>query len=302
MEEVKQGYAIFDRVNPGLRSLFSAGLILLAFLFQLNTRSFWTGLPLLIICIAINWMKNISTRALTADKREWVEVTPEKILLVYEQARRIKKFRSGNFGIGCLIAIIFLSIFFLPAFAQSITLSPFIVYVIIDALILFAGLTISGRRSAWMAPGLDLKAEIINRLLNAPIIKDDPGLKAIPLLEIGKSTKGDFPIDVRLKLKFIDAPEDFLGIQGQISINSVKSTDYPYFYSVVIAKKSFNLLAKIGKQEIERLVIETQTPADVDVVVLRQKTTRTSGYYTDKNQQDYILFNAIKLTKEILKK
>ncbi len=298
METEGQAYLLFDRVNPLLRSIVSAALIMIAFVFQLTSKNFFVGLPFLIGCLLINLIRGVSIKTLKAREKKWEEVTPDRIQTVYDQALRVKKFRSSDVGVGCLIAIGFLSIFVLPT-----RIIPFTAMIIIlDTIVLFAGLMLSGRKSAWMVRGLDLKSEIILRLLNSEVIKGDAEIKAIPLLEIGQDPKGAFPLDARLKLKFVNAPEDFLGLQGQISLNSVKAKDYPYFYCVLVGKKSFGLLDKIGAPTLEKLVIEEEREADVDVVVIRQKTTKTSGYYTDKNSQDYILFNSIKLAKQLLEK
>jgi len=301
MEEAREGYAVFDKVSPGLRGAVSAGLIVLAFAVQTSAKSFWFGVPFLLACIVLNWVRSVSTKAEPATEKKWEEVTGERVQRVLLQARQIKKFSTGGKSIGCLIGLAFGVVIFLNVIVSNSRLPFIATLVIYDTLILIGGLVISGQKSAWMPSGLDLKSETILRLVESPILRGDPVVKAIPLLEVGKTAKGDFPSDIRLKVKFEGAPEDFLGIQGQLSINSVKGANYPYFYCVIVAKKPFQLLSKVGNPAFNNLVIESEEPADVDVVIVRQKTSKTSGYHTDKNQQDYILTNAINLAKAILK-
>jgi hypothetical protein len=172
---------------------------------------------------------------------------------------------------------------------------------VINSAVLFGGLLIGGQKSAWMPRGLDIKVEIVKRLTAASIIKNDPTLNPVPYLEIGSAKEGSFPDDARFMIRFKDAPDDFIGLQGQISLNSVKSALYPYFYVVIIAKHGFNLFDKIGKPVLSKLVVERKETEEVDVIVLRQQTTKTSGYHTDARVQEYILKSGIDLVKVILK-
>jgi hypothetical protein len=101
-------------------------------------------------------------------------------------------------------------------------------------------------------------------------------------------------------VRFKDAPKAFLGVQGQISINSVKGRPYPYFYVVVIARPEFGLFKKFPNAPIERCVVERKKTSEVDVMVIRQKTTKTSGYHTDERTQEYILTKALKIARMLL--
>jgi hypothetical protein len=186
-------------------------------------------------------------------------------------------------------------------FLKELLSIPFpLIAAIINAAILFTGLALGGRKSAWMPYALDIKTAIIKRILDSPITKNDPSLQAVPYLEMGATKQGLFPHDTRILIKFQDAPQEFIGLQGQISINTVKSRNYPYFYVVLIARPEFNLLEKCGAPSLDNLVIEHKKTGEVDVVVIRQRTTKTSGYHTDVNVQDYILAAGIKLAKGLL--
>jgi hypothetical protein len=230
-------------------------------------------------------------------------VTPERIELVYEHCRKIKKFNST--GIGCFIGLIFGSVFLFSVFATALVekngiLGFDLTVAIIDTIILFAGLFVSGNKSAWMPNNMDVKTAVVRRLISLPVITKDPLLKAAPFLEIGKTKTGSFPHDTRMLVKFTDAPESFIGVQGQISINNVKSTAHAYFYTVIIAKHEFDLFKKLGQPELRNITIENKKTGEVDVIVIRQTTTKTSGYHTDDNAQNYILENSINLAKSML--
>jgi len=277
-------------------------LIGVGFLFQMTTRNILAGLPFIIACLIFNLLKGISIKRISAKKLIWQEVTPAKVDQVLQQCQRIKKFRSKNAGclVVALVLFIFGICFGMPILPLLINLPFGFLATLVNAIILFGGLALSGRKTAWMPQALDIKAGIVKRMLSSSLIKGDPNIQAIPYLEIGETKEGSFPNDTRLLVRFKDAPKDFIGLQGQISINSVKGRPYPYFYVVLIAKHSFNLLEKFGKRSFDKLVVERKKTGEVDVIVVRQRTTKTSGYHTNVKVQDYTLKTGLKVAKSLL--
>jgi hypothetical protein len=130
-------------------------------------------------------------------------------------------------------------------------------------------------------------------------------IQVLPMLAT-QATKEErrFPTDARLMLRLIGAPAAFLGIQVQISINSVQGTDYPYLYCVLLARSEAGLFA--GWRDIVKempefresiLPSEPSNEEGVDVLVIRQKTTRTSGYHTNQEQAISIVAFAVKAAR-----
>lgn len=297
-----KAYLIFDRVRPGMRMTASVLLVAVGFLVQLLARNILAGLPFIAACAVLNMLRNISIRKIAPKRLTWQEVTPAKIDDVVDQCDRVKDFRSSNTG--CIVIVVLLVFGFAFGAPLIISLLPSVPFAltatIVNALILFTVLGLSGRRSAWMPPALDLKARIVQRMLTAPAVASDPGIFAVPYIEVGEGTDGAFPHDVRFLVKFRDAPDDLIGLQGQISVNTVKGRSYPYFYMVIIAKPAFGLLKRCENLKPDRLVIEHKRTGEVDVVVIRQRTTKTSGYHTDDDVQDAILCQGISLTKKVM--
>jgi hypothetical protein len=296
-------YLLFDKINPRLRGVVSVILIVTGFLIQLSTRSILAGIPFILICAGLNLIKGISIKRPRSYDLKWQEVTPDKIEQVLRHCRRVKKFQSQNLGCFIIAAfvLVFVFAFFHPVI-KDIPLSFPATVTIINAVVLFAGLIISGRKNAWAPRALDIKAEIVKRVMQTPMVSTDPGIKPIPFMEIGQTPDGSFPNDMRILFRFNDAPDTFVGLQAQISINAVKSTMYPYFYTVIIARPQFNLFDKFESLGValEGITIETKRSNDVDVIVLRQTTTKTSGYHTNNEVQQYILSRSIELVKRIL--
>ncbi len=301
--EDRRVYLILDAISPRLRGTVSVMLIVMGYLFQLTTTNILAGLPFVIACLVLNLMKSISIKRIRPKDLNWQEVTPDRIDQVLAQCERIKKFKSHgaiSAVISFIIVVVFLSFiapFLIHMFAR---ISFSLIAAIVNAAILFLGIAVSGRRSAWMPQALDIKTKIVKRILESPFVKDDPSIQAVPYLEIGETADGSFPNDTRLLLKFKDAAKEFIGLQGQISINSVKSRDYPYFYVVIIARPEFNLYDKYKKQALKKIVVERKKSGEVDVLVIRQKTTKTSGYHTNTAVQDYILKSGIAAVKDLL--
>lgn len=300
--EKEKTYVILDSIGQRTRVLVSLLLIAAGFALQWSTKNILVGLPLIVACVLLNFVKSVSIKKIRPQKLTWREVTPQRINDVLEHCAKIKRFSSGNTG--CVVAfaiLIFLAISFgVPILHLLARLSFSLVATVVNAVILFGGLAISGRRSAWMPHALDIKAKIVERMIASSLITSDPVLQAVPYLEIGKSDDGEFPNDTRFLIRFQNAPKSFIGLQGQISINSVKSRAYPYFYCVLIAKSDFKLFEKFGKHTLDKIVIEQKRTKEVDVIVVRQHTTKTSGYHTNKAVQDYILRESIKLVKSLL--
>ncbi|MEO0124159.1 MAG: hypothetical protein ABIL69_09190 [candidate division WOR-3 bacterium] len=299
-------YYILGKISPKLRNFLTVVLFFTGFALQLSSRNILVGLPFFIFCLLLNLIRNFTIKPIRAQKLEWKEVTPERVEQVYKHCQRLSKIRGGAMGCVVFFIVVFFLIFFVPVlleiFGEIIHIpDPFpIIALIIDSLIVFSGVLLSGNRSVWIPNNLDVKMPIIKRIINHPVFSKDPNLKIIPYLEIGNTKDGQFPNDTRILIRFKDAPQDFIGVQFQISINDVQGKKYPYCYCVIIARKSFGLFAKFKPFELERITIETETSSDADVIIIRQTTTKSSGYYTNEATQDYILSSSINIVKKLI--
>lgn len=297
-------YYIFDQISTRLRNVLTILLFFVGYVLQLSSRNILIGLPFFIFCVLLNWVKAFSLKPIRAMKLEWKEVTPEKIDQVNKHCQKLERIRGGKFGcVVFILLVIFLFVFgvpFLEIFAKGAKNNFAVIALIIDSLVIFGGLMISGRRSVWIPNNLTTKTAVIQRILNHPDFKKDPTLKIIPYLEIGETKEGSFPNDTRILVRFKDAPQDFIGLQYQTSINTVQGKVYPYCYSVIIARPSFKLFEKFKPVTLNKLTIETENSSEADVLIIRQTTTKNSGYHTNPAMQDYILSTSIDITKKIL--
>jgi hypothetical protein len=107
----------------------------------------------------------------------------------------------------------------------------------------------------------------------------------IPLMETVPAKGGDkeIPTDVQLRVRFKEMEKDFHGLQAQVTINEVQGMSHPYFYCVLVAATGAVKWREFRKPAGNRkILVELQQQRDVEVLVIRQKTTKKSGYNVDR--------------------
>jgi len=148
-----------------------------------------------------------------------------------------------------------------------------------DTLLFFVPQWLTGVRRILKNAPLITKVENFIRLAAYFESQKEEGEQLEYWLEVGRNKKGELPTDAKLMLKFQKAPPSFLGMQVQMAINNVQGKDYPYMYCVLIAERDFQLHKKVPK--ITWLTTRKKREKDgIDIYVIRQTTTRTSGYHT----------------------
>jgi hypothetical protein len=112
-----------------------------------------------------------------------------------------------------------------------------------------------------------------------------------------------------LKINFKGHSEEFIGIQFQVSTNKIKNRVYPYFYVVLIAKKGFGLrkyertyetnkrkgMTSFFRGGLAPIIGEFDIKGDVEILVLRQETTKTTGYETTPNDIKRIINMSVRI-------
>ncbi|MHC4598845.1 MAG: hypothetical protein ACYS47_07565 [Planctomycetota bacterium] len=247
---------------------------------------------------------------------EWKEVTPEEIQRVVEISRRSKawgkSYLDGNTVPGILsflvvasAALVFaivaggiqrvggLSFLFAPVKGQLLLVF------LLDVGLLCLPLWFFGLKRRYVPAELLLKIEALENIRHRLAVYPLPDWRLKILLEFTPAGKGKMPTDARLTLQPLDGPDDFIGLQVQVSVNHVQGTGYPYLYAVVLARESFGLFdAEFPAAPKE--VLERETSEDVDVVVVRQRTTKNSGYHTKRKDQVRVFEVAVALAESAL--
>lgn len=167
---------------------------------------------------------------------------------------------------------------------------------LVDAAVLLLPHWVTGVRGILTRPKLMVRVDLVRQLLDA--CEQRLAQHRVHVLMLLKGEGNKMPDDVKLKVDVGGAPPDFLGLYGQVVINEVQGTSYPYFYVVLVAKKGYGLAERIGGFEPPaNMVLESSTRDQVEVVVLRQRTTKTSGYHTKLDAARDILEQGVGLAE-----
>ncbi|OGF64816.1 MAG: hypothetical protein A2Y62_19460 [Candidatus Fischerbacteria bacterium RBG_13_37_8] len=290
-------YVIFKSLSTSVRRFLILLFLIIGFALQTTSSSLLiiiAGTIVVFFASLLSLVRNISIKEKKARSSEWQKVTMEEFNKVKVKLKQIKKWSS----ISTSKKITMIIILFVLCWSFSYVLfadQPLLIkIIIIDAFILFIPLFVSGSRSIWTPPDMDIKVKALSLLLDFDFIKNDKRLKLQPYLQIGiDSPEKNFPTDAKLIIEITGAPKDFLGVQMQVSINRVQSKAYPYAYAVIVAQKSLHLDLKEIKSPDKKVVFEPKQQAEVDILVIRQRTSRTSGYHTNDSTIENIVRIAI---------
>ncbi len=150
----------------------------------------------------------------------------------------------------------------------------------IDALVLLVPHWLTGTRSILRRPGLLVRVKTIQQILDdaRPELVDHE----TTLLMLLGGGPTPIPTDVKFKIDVAQHHPDFLGLYGQVVINEVQGQSYPYFYVVLVARRDFGLHQSFREfNPGEEITKEFKPQGEVEVFVIRQQTTKTSGYHTE---------------------
>lgn len=305
----EQGIVVF-RIWPSLdypkRIILSFGLILAGLIGQYFMSALLPGVIFILGGNLLLIVKGYDNRV-AAGKFEpsaaWEKVNKSKFYEVERLDRAMKKWdrsalditnKLGFFVLAVIAAAIWM-IYMLGKTSADRTLT----IIAWDAGLLLVPHWITGIRAILTKPDLVLKINAFKALLNE---KKHPWLAGYEvdyyMMLAGEQAK--IPNDVKVRINIKDQHEDFLGLYGQIVINKVNGTSYPYFYVVLVARQGFGLKAAFQSLTPPGGVTkEYKIDKDVEVLVIRQATTKTSGYHTNNKKMTVILKTGISLAARV---
>lgn len=297
-EKLISRYWFFDSFPKSIRRIITVLLLLCGFAIQLKL-SILIGSILIITASLLNIVRGINIKKPDAKITEWEKATFSEINAILVKIKEIKKWSS--ISLKTKISILFIyGLLCIPFIANILVNYQFINILFLDFNFLFIPLFLSGSRSVWVPPHIEIKVNTLFDCMQHPRIKNNPEIKIQPYLLVGKlQNQYNFPLDVKLMIEFPKVSKDFLGIQIQVSINKVGTSNYPYVYAVLIAKQSLGLIMK--GTGVKKIIHEFQRQGAMDILVIRQFTTKTSGYHTDKKTIQEIIDNAFNTTENLLK-
>lgn len=230
---------------------------------------------------------------------DWKKISRDQVQQILDTKRKLSKWdvsayeSSGCLGTLILILLVGTSIFLILAGVSNL----YLMCIGLDMLALFVPQFLSGmkRFDQLVKPVLYAK-KALEAATMLEMMYPNSKIEFLVLLGIKKNIDTSVPKEVKFKVTFEKGSEEFLGMYGQLSLNLVGSTMYPYFYMVQVYKEGFGLKKKMGKiQMTDKKVIKEYTEEDgVEVIIIRQYTTKTSGYNTKPKDVERILHESVR--------
>jgi hypothetical protein len=214
-------------------------------------------------------------------------------------------------AVGFLVLVGVLLALAVVAFALGAAFGPDVLFrLAVAAPLLVVPLWLNGMRSTWNPSELRKKGEAL--AVARAALEEDAGqdFDLVPLLALREGRKGKYPVDARLMAR--PAREDasgFLGVQVQVAMNSVKGTDYPYLYAVILGKGDFRFpkgaglasgpsLGFVGGSGV-RLVSESGESEGVRYQVVRQHADERGGWHTEPEHIRLIVSAALQRARDV---
>ncbi len=272
--------------------------------------SFWPGLIILAFATAISLVRGYALKIeAKSDSEKWDQVTPDEYKKVKAKQKELARWDLDAFDITNPLGGTIFVVLGIAAFLILLVLlkqpGNAGLYWALDCLVLLAPHWVTGVKAYLKKDRLIIKIKLLEKVMEELARPSD--IHVLPMLATQATKEGGrrFPTDARLMLRMIGAPAEFLGVQVQISINSVQGTDYPYLYCVLLARSEVGLFAgwrdivkKMPDFQESILPCEPSNEQGVDIMVIRQKTTRTSGYHTKPDQAIFIVNFAVEVARQ----
>jgi len=223
--------------------------------------------------------------------REWERSSLERYREVLELDRKVKSWDetfvdvtcvTGAFGLLAVLVPVALGVLLLANLRAGAAAAVLAV----DGAILILPHWFTGMRRKWRPVAIREQIGALLHAVHALDSYESPPCQMQPMLRVMGPADRRIPVDARVFIRFPDGPEEFLGLQIQVTLNNVQGTNYPYLYAVLVAKREFGLVehsfdaidARVS--QTRNIIAEADTEEDVDVIVIRQHTTKKSGYHT----------------------
>lgn len=302
-------FYVLKSLSYSARILLYLGCIASGFIVQIITVSFLPGAFLLIFAALINMVKGYSIKPARASKQyedNWIRTGMEKVHQINRIKENIDKWDKDAMDIsnkaGCMVfgLVTMLLVAVLLILISQVGYNVALIF-FADSLILVLSLWFNGMKIKGNQDILYIKTDIIIELEKHFEKLRYKGESFVPSLMLAKDKEGkDYPTDCRFNIVFDNAPAGFYGILAQININTV-DTNYPYFYCVITAKAGFGIGKYSKRIDIpQNIVSEYSRDGEAEVIVIRQRTAKNSGYHTKMTACKNIFNIALSLARLIL--
>lgn len=247
------------------------------------------------------------------NKREWREGNKEQLERILVVAEKTKAWDQSSVDISCGIGC-----FTFFAIAGSMSLLVIVMaaagretlalMLTVDAVVLLLPQWVTGIRRILVNAPLTIKVQNLLHVYSVWEATKKDGEQMLVQMEVIKGDKGEMPADAKLILQFPALGESFYGVQTQVVLNNVQGADFSYMYCVIVAKTGFGIREKLKSVRADAdacsnagktgfwsflkkppgILTEWKEDGGMDILVIRQQTTKEDGYYTDPAAEERI--------------
>jgi hypothetical protein len=275
-------FKLWPSLGYGKRLLAAFVLIAGGMIVQLVTGSFaWGVLPLVLgnLFLLVSGYDNRVDFGKYDPAAEWARVDSTKLDDLKKLDREIRRWDLSALDVTNPLGLAL----FIAATAGLVILAIVLPglwrILVLDAALLLLPHWLTGTRSVLRLPKLLVKAGLIEHLFDR--LGGDLERHRLTLLMLLRGEETRVPSDVKFRVEPLEKPDGFLGLYGQVVLNEVQGRSYPYFYVVLVARKGFGLADSFKSYHPPRGMTKELKPQDeVEVLVIRQTTTKKSGYHT----------------------
>jgi len=310
LDKEEQGIVVFkiwQSLTYKKRLFLSFSLIIAGLFLQLYFKTFLPGIVLVflgnIFLLPSGYNQGVKIGRYNP-KSKWEEVGEHKLREFLILDKKIKKWDISSLDITnvlgffvFLLVIAVLGYFFWQSLLEN---NKSLQIIIANGIVLLLPYWLTGVRSIFTLPNVVKKTRLILRLLSKKELETRLKRHEVDYyLLLGGNEKIKLPSDVKFRVNIENRHKDFLGLYGQVVMNNVQSTPYPYFYVVLVARRDFGLKNVFDKYVPDsRFVKEFKVQTDVEVLVIRQNTKIGRGYYTKDDQVSNIFSEGLQLAEE----
>jgi hypothetical protein len=295
-------FKVWPSLDYKLRLYVSLGSVGFGLAVQIWNSSLLAGLPMIVIgslfLLVSGYDNRVDFKGYDPGA-EWERVEASRLEELIQLDRRIRKWdRSALDVTNVLGGVVFIAL--TGGLGLVAVLSEGLPRILaIDGALLLLPHWITGVRRVLTRPKLVVKAATIRQVLDA----GEERLKKhqVHVMMLLKGTgKTKVPDDIKFKVDIYGHHPDFLGLYGQVVLNEVQGSSYPYFYVVLVARKGFGLFdVKRRHVSSSRTTIETKNQGEVEVLVIRQRTTKKSGYHTPPSRCMQLFMEGLDLAEKV---
>ena len=291
------------------RLAWTFGLAASGVVLQIAFLSVWPGLPFLaaamLLSRVVGFDNRLDRRAPVMDGK-WEAVPFDRVAEIRRLDASISKWDRSAIDVtspgGFLLLLVLAVVLAIASGALGEAAGAAAGWILlIDGALLLLSHWFSGIRTVFRQPDLVLKAKALEEVVEDLEEAIAAYGEATGMLLMSGDGDGRLPVDARLSLRPKSPPDPVTGVQGQVVLNRVQGTPYPYFYAGVLGAEGSGLgkLAKKAKPPVG-VLIEAVEAKDVEAGVVRQETTRTSGYHVKRHRAEELLKTALALASRHL--